>query len=412
MNKKIQELIEKRAKAWEGAKAFVESKKDSDGLLSKEDVETYNMMEEKVKNFTFEIERLQEMENMERELSKPVNDPLISKPMVSDKEDKIQKTKEEQIRQNLKQSNVNLNEHAQKALDILGEKEQIDKQITEKQSELNEFKSPKEKREFVKAKLDTLDKNDDLKDSLEILKEKEIKNTKELKSENSKQSNDNEKEKGKENKEELEKKQDQNNLAVEQDDWDKRAKELELQHEKELEALKDQQSRLEANFQKSIDNLINSDGINGVLTALQEMDRSLEMMLKQGKEDSEKKEKQRQEKLELAFDSPKFKEAVGDLVKEVFNEHKKVKGGLDELEKEHKNYAKIQTTYEKETKKGIDIKGYEKLKKLMDDINKETPNFKEHYPKFYKKVDESLKQSKDKILNKNQENQNDKSRSL
>ena len=207
-------------------------------------------------------------------------------------------------------------------MDILGEKEQIDKQITEKQSELNEFKSPKEKREFVKAKLDTLDKNDDLKDSLEILKEKEkieeqikfkekeIKNTKESTNDNSKESNADEKKKGKENKEELEKKQDQNNLA-EQDDWDKRAKELELQHEKELEALKDQQSRLEANFQKSIDNLMNSDGINGVLTALQEMDRSLEMMLKQGKEDSEKKEKQRQEKLELAFDSPKFKEAVG-----------------------------------------------------------------------------------------------------
>lgn len=251
-------------------------------------------------------------------------------------EDKIQKTKEEQIRQNLKQSNVNLNEHAQKAVDILGEKEQIDKQITEKQSELNEFKSPKEKREFVKAKLDTLDKNDDLKDSLEILKEKEkieeqikfkekeIKNTKESTNDNSKESNADEKKKGKENKEELKKKQDQNNLA-EQDDWDKRAKELELQHEKELEALKNQQSRLEANFQKSIDNLMNSDGINGVLTALQEMDRSLEMMLKQGKEDSEKKEKQRQEKLELAFDSPKFKEAVGDLVKEVFNERKKSK---------------------------------------------------------------------------------------
>ena len=207
-------------------------------------------------------------------------------------------------------------------MDILGEKKQIDKQITEKQSELNEFKSPKEKREFVKAKLDTLDKNDDLKDSLEILKEKEkieeqikfkekeIKNTKESTNDNSKESNADEKKKGKENKEELEKKQDQGNLA-EQDDWDKRAKELELQHEKELEALKDQQSRLEANFQKSIDNLMNSDGINGVLTALQEMDRSLEMMLKQGKEESEKKEKQRQEKIELAFDSPKFKEAVG-----------------------------------------------------------------------------------------------------
>ena len=93
-------------------------------------------------------------------------------------------------------------------MDILGEKEQIDKQITEKQSELNEFKSPKEKREFVKAKLDTLDKNDDLKDSLEILKEKEkieeqikfkekeIKNTKESTNDNSKESNADEKKKG------------------------------------------------------------------------------------------------------------------------------------------------------------------------------------------------------------------------
>lgn len=31
------------------------------------------------------------MENMERKLSKSINDSLISKPMVSDKEDKIKK---------------------------------------------------------------------------------------------------------------------------------------------------------------------------------------------------------------------------------------------------------------------------------------------------------------------------------
>ena len=38
----ILELREARNKAWEGAKAFVESKRDKDGLLSKEDAETYN----------------------------------------------------------------------------------------------------------------------------------------------------------------------------------------------------------------------------------------------------------------------------------------------------------------------------------------------------------------------------------
>lgn len=94
MNTTIQELIEKRAKAWEGAKAFVESKKDSDGLLSKEDVETYNEMEQKVKDFTVEIERMQEMDKMERELSKPVNTPLISKPMSHEKEEKEKMTSE------------------------------------------------------------------------------------------------------------------------------------------------------------------------------------------------------------------------------------------------------------------------------------------------------------------------------
>ena len=37
----ILELREARNKAWEGAKAFVESKRDKDGLLSKEDAETW-----------------------------------------------------------------------------------------------------------------------------------------------------------------------------------------------------------------------------------------------------------------------------------------------------------------------------------------------------------------------------------
>ena len=39
---KILEMIEKRNKAWEGAKAFLDSKRDKDGLISEEDALSYD----------------------------------------------------------------------------------------------------------------------------------------------------------------------------------------------------------------------------------------------------------------------------------------------------------------------------------------------------------------------------------
>ena len=78
--KTIAELRELRNKAWEGAKAFVESKRDKDGLLSDEDTKIYMEMEQKVKNYGAEIARLEAMEQMENELNKPVNSPFASKP--------------------------------------------------------------------------------------------------------------------------------------------------------------------------------------------------------------------------------------------------------------------------------------------------------------------------------------------
>jgi hypothetical protein len=47
---KILELREKRAKAWDAAKAFLDSKRGADGLLSAEDVATYEKMEADVVN--------------------------------------------------------------------------------------------------------------------------------------------------------------------------------------------------------------------------------------------------------------------------------------------------------------------------------------------------------------------------
>ena len=47
---KILELREKRAKAWDAAKAFLDSRRGNDGLISAEDTATYDKMEEEVIN--------------------------------------------------------------------------------------------------------------------------------------------------------------------------------------------------------------------------------------------------------------------------------------------------------------------------------------------------------------------------
>ena len=79
----INELREARNKAWQGAKAFVESKRDKDGLLSAEDAAVYADMEQKIKDYSAEIERMEQMEAMENELNKPVNTPIVAKPMTA-----------------------------------------------------------------------------------------------------------------------------------------------------------------------------------------------------------------------------------------------------------------------------------------------------------------------------------------
>jgi hypothetical protein len=69
---KILELREKRAKAWDAAKAFLDSKRGADGLLSAEDVATYEKMEADVVNLGKEIDRLERQQALDAELNKPV----------------------------------------------------------------------------------------------------------------------------------------------------------------------------------------------------------------------------------------------------------------------------------------------------------------------------------------------------
>ena len=77
---KILELREKRAKAWDAAKQFLDAKRGADGMLSEEDTATYDKMEQDVMNLGKEIERLERQAAIDAELSKATSTPLTVKP--------------------------------------------------------------------------------------------------------------------------------------------------------------------------------------------------------------------------------------------------------------------------------------------------------------------------------------------
>ena len=76
----ILELREKRSTAWNAAKAFLDSHRTDKGTLTAEDDATYSKMEQEINDLGKEISRLERQEQMEAELSKPINKPLTSKP--------------------------------------------------------------------------------------------------------------------------------------------------------------------------------------------------------------------------------------------------------------------------------------------------------------------------------------------
>lgn len=92
---KIIELREKRAKLWESTKAFLDSRRNENGLLSAEDTATYERMEEDVMNLGEEIKRLERQAVIDLELSKPTSSPISSKPGMKDEEEKTGRASDE-----------------------------------------------------------------------------------------------------------------------------------------------------------------------------------------------------------------------------------------------------------------------------------------------------------------------------
>ena len=79
----ILELREKRAKAWEAAKAFLDSHRTDKGVLSAEDDAAYSRMEQQITDLGKEISRMERLEALDAQMKKPVNQPLTGKPMGS-----------------------------------------------------------------------------------------------------------------------------------------------------------------------------------------------------------------------------------------------------------------------------------------------------------------------------------------
>ena len=86
---KVNELRTKRAKAWEQAKDFLDAHRSEKGILSAEDTEVYERMEQEIVDLGREIERQEKLDAMGREMEAPLMAPLTTKPEAKKKDEKI-----------------------------------------------------------------------------------------------------------------------------------------------------------------------------------------------------------------------------------------------------------------------------------------------------------------------------------
>ena len=76
----IMDLREKRAKAWDTAKAFLDAQRGADGLISAEAAASYDKMENDIMNLGKEIARLERQESIDAELNQPTSAPITNRP--------------------------------------------------------------------------------------------------------------------------------------------------------------------------------------------------------------------------------------------------------------------------------------------------------------------------------------------
>ena len=85
----IKELREKRKKAWDTARDFLDSKRNANGVLSEEDSKTYDAMEQTIVDLGKEIQRLERQAEIEAEMNKATSTPVLGKPATPNVTEKI-----------------------------------------------------------------------------------------------------------------------------------------------------------------------------------------------------------------------------------------------------------------------------------------------------------------------------------
>ena len=78
---KILELRQKRAEAWDKARAFLDEHTNENGVMSAEDSQQYERMEQEVVDLGHTIDRMERAEQMDREMNERVSPNLASRPM-------------------------------------------------------------------------------------------------------------------------------------------------------------------------------------------------------------------------------------------------------------------------------------------------------------------------------------------
>ncbi len=76
----INEMRQQRADVWNKAKEFLDTHRSTSGILSAEDTQTYERMEQEIVDLGHEIERQERFESFEREMRKPTSDPIRNTP--------------------------------------------------------------------------------------------------------------------------------------------------------------------------------------------------------------------------------------------------------------------------------------------------------------------------------------------
>ena len=85
---KIQDMRIRRGEIWDQAKAFLDAHQDENGVMSAEDTQTYEKMEQDVVDLGHAIDRLERAEQMDREMNTdPVAPALTGRPEKPDRND-------------------------------------------------------------------------------------------------------------------------------------------------------------------------------------------------------------------------------------------------------------------------------------------------------------------------------------